>query len=175
VKVVEQRRPGCSFLQHTVQPVLYRPGRPGGEAERMDRLDVIDTCTRMAWYTDHREWDALASVFADEVTLDYTSLNGGEAVSLTPDRIVAAWRDTLGGFASTQHLLANHLVDIDADSAICTASFQATHRKAEAFGASLWTLGGSYRFDLVRVEGAWRIRGVAMTAVWGDGNRGLLP
>ncbi|WP_067466463.1 nuclear transport factor 2 family protein [Nocardia amamiensis] len=141
----------------------------------MDRFDVIDTCTRMAWHTDHREWDALEQVFAEQVTLDYTSLNGGEPVVLAPAQIVGAWRDTLGGFASTQHLLANHLVTIDGDTAVCTASFQATHRKADAFGASLWTLGGSYRFDLVRNDGTWRIRGVVMTALWGEGNRGLLP
>ncbi|MFI2234311.1 nuclear transport factor 2 family protein [Nocardia testacea] len=141
----------------------------------MDRLDIIDTCTRMAWHTDHREWAALEQVFADRVTLDYTGLNGGEPVVLTPPQITAAWRDTLGGFEATQHLLTNHLVDIDGDTAVCTASFQATHRGNDEFGASLWTLGGSYRFDLVRVAGGWRIRGLVMTPVWGDGNRRLLP
>ncbi|MEU2031085.1 nuclear transport factor 2 family protein [Nocardia amamiensis] len=141
----------------------------------MDRLDVIDTCTRMAWHADHREWDELADVFADQVRLDYTSLNGGEPVTLAPAQIAAAWQDTLGRFEATQHLLGNHLVTIDGDRAVCTASFQATHRRSEAFGASLWTLGGTYRFDLVRSGGDWRISGVVMTAVWGDGNRGLLP
>ena len=28
-----------------------------------DRLEVIETCTRMAWHTDQREWDALRDVF----------------------------------------------------------------------------------------------------------------
>ncbi|WP_040778674.1 nuclear transport factor 2 family protein [Nocardia pneumoniae] len=142
---------------------------------RMDRLDVIDTCTRMAWHADHREWDQLAAVFADQVRLDYTSLTGGEPVTLTPAQIVAAWQDTLGGLEATQHLLGNHLVTVDGDRAVCTASFQATHRRSEALGASLWTLGGTYRFDLVRIGVDWRISGVVMTAMWGDGNRGLLP
>ncbi|WP_218586443.1 nuclear transport factor 2 family protein [Nocardia cyriacigeorgica] len=90
----------------------------------MDRLDVIDTCTRMVWHTDHREWDELAAVFHDSVRLDYTSLNGGEPVTMTPAQIVAAWRETLGGFDATQHLLGNHLVTVDGDSAVCTASFR---------------------------------------------------
>ncbi|MGY2011557.1 nuclear transport factor 2 family protein [Nocardia gipuzkoensis] len=141
----------------------------------MDRLDVIDTCTRMAWHADHREWDKLADVFADRVRLDYTSLNGGAPVTLTPAQIADAWQQTLGGLAATQHLLANHLVTIDGDQAVCTASFQATHSDSTPLGASLWTLGGSYRFDLQRSGGAWRISGVVMTTVWGDGNRGLLP
>ncbi|MGN9837063.1 nuclear transport factor 2 family protein [Nonomuraea sp. H19] len=82
----------------------------------MDRLDVIDTCARMAWHADQREWDRLAGVFADEVRLDYTSLNGGEPVSLTPEQIVDAWKAVLGGFEATQHLLGNHLVTIDGDT-----------------------------------------------------------
>jgi hypothetical protein len=141
----------------------------------MDRWDVIDTCTRMAWYADQREWERLHDVFADRVRLDYTSLNGGEPVTLTPAQIVDAWKNVLGGFAATQHLLGNHLVDIDDDSAVCTAAFQATHRKAEPYGDSLWTLGGTYRFELARVDRRWRITGVVMTATWGDGNRGLMP
>ncbi|MFI9636071.1 nuclear transport factor 2 family protein [Nocardia sp. NPDC051929] len=77
----------------------------------MDRLDVIDTCTRMAWYADLREWDNLAAVFADNVTLDYTSLDGGEPVVLASTQIVAAWQETVGGFAATQHLLGNAQFD----------------------------------------------------------------
>ncbi|WP_369142036.1 nuclear transport factor 2 family protein [Streptomyces sp. R44] len=144
----------------------------------MDRLDVVDTCNRMAWFADQRDWDALAGVFADEVTLDYTSLNGGEPVTLAPAQIVRGWREGLGAYAATQHLLTGHLVavdgggdgdgDGDGDGAVCTAGFQATHRKADG---SLWTLGGTYRFDLSRTGDGWRITGVVMTAVWSDGER----
>ncbi|MER6346531.1 nuclear transport factor 2 family protein [Streptomyces sp. NPDC001595] len=134
----------------------------------MERLDVIDTCTRMAWHADQRAWDELAEVFADQVTLDYTSLNGGEPVTLTPAQIVDGWRTGLGVYVATQHLLTNHLVAVDGDSAVCTAAFQATHRKTDD---SLWTLGGTYRFDLARSNDRWRITGVVMTAVWSDGER----
>ncbi|MFF8607128.1 nuclear transport factor 2 family protein [Streptomyces sp. NPDC015346] len=141
----------------------------------MDRLDVIDACTRLVWYADQREWDLLRGVFAPRVRLDYTSLNGGEPVTLTPDQIVDGWQEVLGGYEATQHLLANHLVAIDGDTAVCTAAFQATHRGRGAFGGSLWTLGGTYRFELARFDTGWLITGVTMTATWGDGNRGLLP
>jgi ketosteroid isomerase-like protein len=141
----------------------------------MDRLDVIDTCTRLVWHTDQREWDRLTEVLAEQVTLDYTSLNGGDPITLTPAEVVNAWQNTLGGFDATQHLLANHLVTVEGDAAVCTAAFQATHRKASPHGAALWTLGGTYSFSLTRGTGGWRITGVVMTAMWGDGNRGLLP
>lgn len=139
-----------------------------------DRMAIIETCTRMAWHTDQREWEQVEQVFADEVTLDYTSLNGGQPVTLTPAQVVAAWSGALGGFDATQHLVTNHLVTMTGDAAACTASFQATHRLANPFGAPLWTLGGTYRFDLVRVADAWKISGVVMTAAWADGNKDLL-
>ncbi|MFI6521908.1 nuclear transport factor 2 family protein [Spirillospora sp. NPDC050679] len=139
-----------------------------------DRLNVIETCTRMAWHADRREWEALKGVFAGKVTLDYTSLNGGEPAELTPEQIVGAWSQVLGGFDATQHLVTNHLVTVEGERAVCTASFQATHRLANPFGSPLWTLGGTYRFDLVRSGAGWLIDGVVMTATWADGNQKLM-
>jgi hypothetical protein len=138
------------------------------------QFDVIAVCTRMAWHADHREWDALAGVFADKVLLDYTSLNGGEPVVLTPEQIVSAWAGVLGGFDATQHLITNHLVTVDGAKAVCTAEFQATHYLADPHGSPLWTLGGDYRFDLARTAGGWRITGLVMTARWAEGNQHLM-
>jgi hypothetical protein len=139
-----------------------------------NRLAVIEVCTRMGWHADRREWAELQGIFADQVVLDYTSLNGGEPATLRPEQIVGAWSKMLGGFDATQHLITNHLVTVTGDAAVCTASFQATHRLANPFGAPLWTLGGVYRFDLVRVGEVWRIAGVVMTATWADGNKDLM-
>ncbi|GAA3794960.1 nuclear transport factor 2 family protein [Streptomyces phyllanthi] len=138
------------------------------------RQDVIDACTRMAWYIDTRAWDALEEVFSDEIRLDYTSLNGGEPAVLTRKELIDAWSGLLGGFSATQHLLSNWLVDVERDKAVATSMFQATHRMPNEHGSPLWTLGGRYRFDLERTRGGWRINGVVMTATWADGNQHLL-
>jgi hypothetical protein len=139
-----------------------------------DRLAIIEVCTRMAWHADQREWDRLKTIFVDKVVLDYTSLNGGEPATLTPEQIVGAWSGVLGGFDATQHMVTNHLVTVEGGTAVCTASFQATHRLANPFGSPLWTLGGAYRFDLVRAGDSWKISGVVMTATWADGNKELM-
>ncbi|MFI7382829.1 nuclear transport factor 2 family protein [Streptomyces sp. NPDC049813] len=134
---------------------------------------VAEVCTRMAVHADRREWELLGGLFADKVLLDYTSLAGGEPVELSPRQIVDAWSTTLGGYDATQHLITNQLVDLDGDRAVCTAAFQATHRLATPAGAPLWTLGGSYRWELTRTGGRWLIDTVVMTALWGDGNQEL--
>ncbi|WP_425827319.1 nuclear transport factor 2 family protein [Streptomyces fractus] len=137
------------------------------------KLAIAETCTRMAVHADRREWGLLRGLFADKVLLDYTSLGGGEPVQLTPDQIVDAWSATLGGYDATQHLIANQLVQVDGDRAVCTASFQATHRLATPHGSPLWTLGGDYRWELTRAGARWLINSVVMTATWGDGNKDL--
>ena len=137
------------------------------------RIEVAETCTRMTVHADRREWALLRGLFAEKVLLDYTSLNGGDPVQLTPQEIVDAWSATLGGYDATQHLIANHLVQIDGGRAVCTASFQATHRLATPHGAPLWTLGGDYRWELTRTGDRWLIESVVMTATWGDGNKDL--
>lgn len=132
------------------------------------KIEIAETCTRMAVHADRREWTLLRGLFADKVLLDYTSLNGGEPATLAPAQIMEGWQSALGAYKATQHLLGNHLVTIDGDAALCTASFQATHRKPDD---TLWTLGGIYRFTLVRTGDGWRITSVVMTTAWSDGSR----
>ncbi|KAJ7442335.1 hypothetical protein B0H11DRAFT_2204473 [Mycena galericulata] len=50
----------------------------------LDRANIQDTITRMAWHLDRREWDKVASVFADDLIMDYSSVLGGQSVHTTP-------------------------------------------------------------------------------------------
>ena len=140
----------------------------------LNRLGVIETCTRMAWHADQREWDALRDGFADQVLLDYTSLQGGEPASVSRDELVESWARLLGKLAATQHLITNHLVSVAGDTATCTAAFQATHLLPNAHGDPIWTLGGTYHFELVRDGPAWRISALTMTATWASGNQQIM-
>ncbi|MEM8618647.1 MAG: nuclear transport factor 2 family protein [Actinomycetota bacterium] len=126
------------------------------------RGDIIDTITRLLWHTDHHEWNAVEAVFADEVRLDYTSLQGGEPTTLSPADIVGGWRDHFATVPAHQHLVSNHLVDTDGDRATATAQFIASHQYTDR----MWTLGGDYRFELSRSVGGWQITAMTMTAVW---------
>lgn len=140
-----------------------------------DRLAIIETCTRMCWHTDKREWPSLrSSVFTEKVLVDYSSLDGGGPTELAADDLIEAWRTLLSPLTSTQHLLTNHLVRISGDTAVATADFLATHLLPNALGSPLWTLGGHYRFTLSRTSAGWRIDGLTMTADWADGNRKIM-
>jgi len=146
------------------------------DAMSRHRAEIVETCTHMAHHADRRQWDQLVGVFADEVRLDYTSLQGGDPAIVAREALVDGWRAALGGLAATQHLIGNHLVDVDEDGveAVCTADFQATHVLPNPHGDATWTLGGHYRFELVQITDAWRIAAVTMTAVWATGNQHIM-
>ena len=42
------------------------------------------------------------------------------------------------------------------------------------FGAPLWTLGGTYRFELARTDGGWEIHTVVQNPTWAEGNKDIL-
>ncbi|WP_254436138.1 nuclear transport factor 2 family protein [Ruegeria arenilitoris] len=57
-----------------------------------DDTAQIDTAiTSIAAGADRHDWDRARGAFADEVTLDYTSLWGGEPAMLTVDDVIAQW------------------------------------------------------------------------------------
>jgi hypothetical protein len=140
----------------------------------VDRLDIIDTCNAMAWHADRRDWSAVLAVLAEDVDLDYTSLNGGQPATLPKGDVVAAWRSLFERLTVTQHLLSSHLVTVNGDLATCTANVCAVHVGAVEFGDSQWVLGGHYRFELALVGGRWLITGLSMTATWASGNRAVM-
>ncbi len=140
----------------------------------VDRLEVLGTCTRMAWLADRRDWDGLLAVFDDEVDVDYTSLTGGDPARLPRHELVQGWAAGLSGLAATQHLLGNQLATLDGDTAEATAAFQATHVLPNPHGAPTWTLGGHYHYRLRRTTDGWRITAVAMTTDWATGNQHIM-
>lgn len=139
----------------------------------LDRTEVVELTLRMAWHLDHCEWEKLVSLFTDEILLDYTSLNGGEPLSVPRADVVAKWRGNRTGLKATQHLLANHIVTLDGDTAGATAMFQATHSLPNEHGSPLWTLGGEYRYGFTRTEEGWKISALTMNILWADGNRNI--
>jgi len=89
--------------------------------------------------------------------------------------VISAWTELLGALDATQHLVANHLVSIEGDVAICTAAFQATHLLAYPHGGAIWTPGGHYELGLQRNAEGWRITSMHMTtADWATGNQQIM-
>ncbi|MBP2559708.1 fermentation-respiration switch protein FrsA (DUF1100 family) [Neorhizobium galegae] len=135
-----------------------------------DRAAIIDTITDIAAGADSHQWDRVRNAFAEDVMLDYTSLWGGNPTTLAADDIIRQWSGFLPGFDETLHLVTNPTItSLEGAKATAEADFQATHR----IGSDLWVLTGRYRYELVKVDGAWKISALTMTATQEHGDRGL--
>lgn len=106
---------------------------------------VIRTVNQVGARADAKDWEALRSLFADEVYVDYTSVAGGEPGVVKADDLVAGWMIGLGQFEVTKHRVGKHVVVIDGDLATCDAEVTATHVKPDG---SRWTCGGTYHYEL---------------------------
>ena len=115
---------------------------------------------------DRLDWPGVRAVFADRLTLDYTSLNGGEPEDLAADELVARWQGLLPGFEATSHLLGPVRVHGDR----LEAHVRAYHRIADAEGGPLWRVAGHY---VATLDGDGRITVFRLETHFQDGNLDL--
>ncbi|WP_261300732.1 nuclear transport factor 2 family protein [Paenibacillus andongensis] len=141
----------------------------------MNKMAIIETVSKFAYYADHRQWEDLQQLFTEEVKVDYTSLAGGEPVTIPANVLMDSWNKVLTPLKATQHLISNHIIDFDNEhQATCRAYFQAQHEFPNPFGGSQWTLGGKYLFLFVKENTQWKISELVMTAVWANGNQNIM-
>ncbi|WP_170464968.1 nuclear transport factor 2 family protein [Ruegeria arenilitoris] len=132
---------------------------------------ISTAITDIAAGADRHDWDRVRGAFADTVTIDYTSLWGGEPATQPADALVAAWAAFLPGFDSTHHMVTNHAITaLSDDTATAQADFTATHRLDD----DLWVLGGRYDYALEKSDDRWVVTSMTMTALWETGDRGLV-
>lgn len=142
-------------------------------ASLQDRLDVIEVVNRFGWHTDQHEWDELSTVLAEDLDLDYSAVFGVEPGTAARTDVLAQW-EKLFSRVRTQHMITNHIVDVDGDKATCRAHFHAQHVADVRHGDSQFLLAGHYRFGLARTENGWRITSVVVTPIWSRGNLTIL-
>ncbi len=132
--------------------------------------EIRDTVTRLFIAADNRDWPGIKQVFADEVFLDYTSMSGGEPSLLKAEQVIDGWRGLLPGFDKTHHQIGNFLVKIRGRSATAFCYGTASHYLANESNNDLWTVVGSYEFELAYIRKAWRITKMKFNMKYADGN-----
>jgi hypothetical protein len=136
----------------------------------VDRLDIIDTCRRMAICVDDRRWSDLGELVTDEIELDYSNVSGRTPVRYTRAEYVEHSASLLANDPITQHQVASHIVEGAGDRARCISQFQATHVLPDTSGDATWKLGGQYDMGLVKVDGRWKIHHIRAIRRWTTGN-----
>jgi len=117
-----------------------------------DRAAVIDLLNRYATCLDNRDWPGLDHVFHPDATGFYGSLLHGRAA------IVTSIRSFLSGCGPSQHLLGNHHVEVDGQSATSLTQARVIHvGSGDRAQLTPYEAIGTYRDKHVKTPDGWRI------------------
>ena len=139
-------------------------------AQRMEMIN--QTVANLFIATDNQEWRKVEAMFAEQVELDYSSMNGNPAVSLSPKQITDSWKTILPGFSHTHHQLGNFVTGLKGNVAEVFCYGTATHY-LEDEGGNIWTVVGSYDFKLQLTGEDWNITHMKFNLKYQDGNTTL--
>jgi 3-phenylpropionate/cinnamic acid dioxygenase small subunit len=136
-----------------------------------DRMEITDLLNRYATSLDDRDWKRLATCFTPDAVGLYGPVLGRQEGFAAIEKLC---RTALEPLDSSQHIVTNHEIEIDGDTARARCYLHAQHTKAGAEGGDNFVIGGSYVDELVRTVHGWRIRQRELRILWQDGNPRLL-
>ncbi len=132
----------------------------------IDERQIRDVAFRYCRALDTKDWALLDEVFVPDATGllgTPTTLVGIEAIR---DRI----RTALAHLDDSQHLVGNHEIAVDGDTATHRCYLQAQHIREAATGGPNYIVAGRYEDQLARTDAGWRITHRTLTVMWTDGN-----
>jgi hypothetical protein len=134
------------------------------DSQSEDHRQIIELCARLAAATDARNFPAIAALFTADGTLE-TVIPPNVMHGQT--QIEAGLRAHTSTVLAAQHLVTNHLYDVDRDRATGTSSFVMFRWPSP--GASVVAHGGTYHDRLERTPSGWRFSVRRIEILWGPG------
>ena len=110
--------------------VAINPSQTSPAQDEAAIKTIVESVGSMA---DTGNFEALEKLYAEEVTVDYTSLTGGEVELKSPQALMTQWASVLPGFDRTRHELSNVSVEINGNTAKATANVVADHYVNDLF------------------------------------------
>ncbi len=132
----------------------------------LDEREIHQVATRYCRALDTKDWALLDDVFAPDATADLSSGRILVGIDAIRDRI----RNALHELDDSQHLVGNHEIVVDGDTATHRCYLQAQHVRKAAAGGPNYIVAGRYEDELARTELGWRITHRTLTVMWTDGN-----
>jgi hypothetical protein len=136
----------------------------------LDERDVADLVVRLFVATDRRDWRAVEACLAERVTLDMTSMTGGEPLQKSGPELAALWEEGLRPIDHVHHQVGNLRVTVSGDEAKATCYGIALHHRKISGPRKTRVFVGSYDVRLRRQEGRWRIEAFRFDLAFLEGN-----
>ena len=132
----------------------------------LDDHEIRHLAFRYCRALDTKDWALLDEVFVPDATAEL----GTPATLQGVDAIRARIRGALERLDDSQHLVGNHEIEVDGDTATHRCYLQAQHVREAAVGGPNYIVAGRYEDRLVRTANGWRIAHRTLTVMWTDGN-----
>lgn len=133
-----------------------------------DYEKIVQLLTRYARAVDTRDWDLYQTVFAPDAVIDYTSSGG---IRGTRDEATAWVSKAIEMFSMSQHMVVNHDIHVDGDTATSHSDFYNPMGRPDATGGlSLLFVGGAYKDRLRRTGDGWVITERVEEMKWWTGD-----
>ena len=136
----------------------------------LDRAEMVRIADALDAAVDAKDWTTARSFITDEITVDFTSLVGGEPATIPADGLIAGWSANLTEDKTSFHLRGNHRITFAGPDAavIHSHGYAWNHMEAGALpengGDPLWEVWGNYTHDFARTDDGWRITGMVFEA-----------
>lgn len=160
----------------TVAADVQLGGTPLTPDNLIDQAEMVRIADAIDAGVDAKDWETTRGFFTDEITVDFTSLVGGEPATIPADGLIAGWSANLTEEKTSFHLRGNHRVTFhSADSATMVSHGYAWNRMEsgalpENGGEALWEVWGTYVHGFIRTEDGWTVNAMTFTATAQRGN-----
>jgi ketosteroid isomerase-like protein len=134
-------------------------------AARTDEEQIVALTVAYCWILDSGDHDRLDEVFAPDAVAEFLGRRH-EGLDAIRERISGS----LAPLDASQHIVANHQVTVEGDTARCRCYLQAQHVRRDAEGGPNFIIAGTYSDELARTAEGWRIRHRVLEAIWTEGN-----
>ena len=134
-----------------------------------EKQKIIDLTIAYTWIIDHGPRERLREIFTEDAVfiIDTRHLNGIDEIRGKIER-------TLGGLSASQHIVSNHQVSIDENTATSRCYLHAQHTLNGTEGGDNYVMAGRYIDKLIRVGDEWRIIERKLILDWTEGNPKVL-
>ena len=129
-----------------------------------DELDILRTLAQLARAQDDLDREAYLQCFTDTVLLTQSAvIEDWQPREIPATELVDLYFAEMKKYDGGQHMVFNHLIDVDGDEATCQADLHAMAIRSENGLTRTSLLAGRYDLGLRRVDGRWLIHRRAVT------------
>ena len=144
---------------------------PAELARLLDERAIVEVTHRYCAALDGRDWAELARCFTADAVAVFGRVPGQHEGLAAIQRVC---RRSLEPLDASQHLVANHLIDISGDVASSRCYVRAQHTRRGLEGGKNFIIAGTYQDQWRRTPEGWRITRRTLVETWSEGNPAVL-